>query len=93
MKIEHDVQDAKGVFFINENGKRLAELAYFESAPDEITIYHTEVSDELRGEGIEQDLVGAAVSFARENKLKIVPTCPYAKKVIARTPEFQDVLA
>jgi len=93
MKIEHDVQDAKGVFFINENGKRLAELAYFESAPDEITIYHTEVSDELRGEGIGQDLVGAAVTFARENGLKIVPTCPYAKKVIDRTSEFQDVLA
>ena len=93
MKIEHKDGKKKGVFFIEENGERLAELAYFESAPDEITIYHTEVSDKLRGEGIGQDLVGAAVSFAREKGLKIVPTCPYAKKVIDRTPEFQDVLA
>jgi len=93
MRIEHKEEKKKGVFFIEENGERLAELAYFESAPDEITVYHTEVSDKLRGEGIGQDLVGAAVSFARENKLKIVPTCPYAKKVIDRTPEFQDVLA
>ena len=76
MRIEHKEEKKKGVFFIEENGERLAELAYFESAPDEITVYHTEVSDKLRGEGIGQDLVGAAVSFARENKLKIVPTCP-----------------
>jgi predicted GNAT family acetyltransferase len=40
-----------------------------------------------------EDLVEAGVKFARENSLKIVPNCPFAKKVIDETPEFQTVLA
>lgn len=93
MEIRHEEQKKKGAFFVEEDGERLAELAYFKSAPGQITIYHTEVREKLRGEGIGQDLVSAAVQYARENNLKIVPTCPYTKKVIDRTPEFHDVLA
>ncbi len=93
MNIKHEEHKKKGTFFIDENGERLAELAYSKSEPSEITIFHTEVSEKLRGEGIGQDLVAEAVSFARRNKLKIVATCPYAKKLIDRTPEFKDVLA
>ena len=93
MRIEHEEKGKKGVFYIEENGERLAELLYFKSAPGEITIYHTEVKEKFRGEGIGQDLVAAAVKYARENKLKINVTCPYAKKVIDRVPEFQNVLA
>lgn len=93
MEIRHETQAKKGMFFVEEDGKRLAELAYLTSGPGQITIYHTEVDEKLRGEGIGQDLVAEAVKHARENKLKIVPKCPYAKKVIDRTPEMQDVLA
>ena len=93
MKIEHDEADTKGNFFINENGDRLAELAYTRSSTGEMTIYHTEVSPKLRGEGIGQDMVAEAVKFARDNDLKIKATCPYAKKLIDKTPEYKDVLA
>lgn len=93
MKIEHKEQNKKGAFFIDENGERLAELAYANSAPGVITIYHTEVSPNLRGEGIGEDLVAAAVDHARKNDLKVIPTCSYAKKIIDETSDLQDVLA
>ncbi|MEO7658815.1 MAG: GNAT family N-acetyltransferase [Pyrinomonadaceae bacterium] len=93
MKIEHEEKGRKGIFFINEEGERLAEIAYFTSAPGIITVYHTEVSPDLRGEGIGEDLVAAVVDYARKNDLKIIATCEDAKKVIVETPEFQDVLA
>ncbi len=93
MKIEHVETEKKGTFFIEENGERLAELAYLRSAPGDMTIYHTEVNPKLRGEGIGQDMVAAAVKYARENDLKIKATCPYAKKLIDKTPEYQDILA
>ncbi|MEO7540171.1 MAG: GNAT family N-acetyltransferase [Pyrinomonadaceae bacterium] len=92
MEIRHETKGKKGMFYVEENGERLAELDYLANAPGEITIYHTEVDEKLRGEGIGQDLVAAAVKHARDNKLKIEPKCPYAKKVIDRTPEMQDVL-
>jgi len=93
MVIEHDKQSQKGAFYIQENGERLAELQYFISSPGKMTIFHTEVNEEFRGENIGEDLVAAAVKFARETKVKIIPTCSYAKKVIDDTPEYRDVLA
>ena len=93
MEIQHENNKKKGAFFIEDKGERLAELQYFYSVPSEITAYHTEVDERLRGQKIGDKLVAALVGFARENGLKVVPTCPFTKKVIDRTPEFQDVLA
>ncbi len=92
MKITHEKSNKKGSFLVEEKGERLGQLDYRSSAEGEITIYHTEVDTELRGEGIGGDLVAAAVEFAREKDLKIIATCPYARKVIAENPKFQDIL-
>lgn len=93
MEIKHEELKKKGVFFIEEDGERIAELEYFASAPGEITVYHTGVKEKFRGRHIGDKLVASVVNHARENRLKIVPTCPFTKKVIDRTPEYQDVLA
>ena len=92
MQIQRDEHGRRGAFYIDEDGEWIAELTYIKS-DGTMTIEHTEVDDKLRGEGIGQDLVRAAVEYARDNELKIKPLCPYARKVIERTPEFQDVLA
>jgi predicted GNAT family acetyltransferase len=38
-------------------------------------------------------MVSAAVEYARENDIKIVPVCPFVKEIIDETPEYQDVLS
>ena len=58
-----------------------------------LEITHTEVSEEFGGKGLGKELVKAAVETARKEDLKIVSYCPYAKKIIEKTPEFKDVLA
>jgi uncharacterized protein len=93
MEIQRDEHGKKGAFYIDEDGEWIAELTYFRSGEDEITIDHTEVDDKLRGEGIASDLVAEAVKFARAEGLKIKATCPYATKVLAKHPEYEDVLA
>jgi uncharacterized protein len=92
MEIQRDEHGRKGAFYIDEDGEWIAELTYVRS-DDTLTIDHTEVAEKLRGEGIGEDMVRAAVEYARENGLKIKPACPYARKVIEETPEFKDVLA
>ncbi|MEO8042447.1 MAG: GNAT family N-acetyltransferase [Acidobacteriota bacterium] len=91
MQIQRDEHGRKGAFYIEENGEWIAELTYIRNNGT-MTIDHTEVDETLRGEGVGEDMVKAAVEYARENGLKIKPACPYAEKVIQRTPEFQDVL-
>jgi predicted GNAT family acetyltransferase len=36
-------------------------------------------------------LVAAAVAYAREHGVGILPLCPFAKSVFDRTPEYADV--
>lgn len=93
MEIQRKETENKGKFYIEENGKQIALMTYKKSGEDKIVIDHTEVDESLQGEGIGNDLVEASVKYARENDLKIVATCPFAKKVIDETPEFQDVLS
>ena len=92
MDIRHETIKKKGEFVINDGGKRVGKLSYLRSSENEITIYHTEIDESLRGEGLGEDMVEAAVKYARGNGLKIVPKCPFAKHVIDERPEFKDVL-
>lgn len=92
MNIQHEEARNKGKFFVKEDGKRLAELAYFKATAHKMNIYHTEVSEQLRGKGVGGDLVKAAVDLARENDMKIVASCPYAKKMIERSAEYRELL-
>ena len=92
MEIQRTENENKGKFYIEENDNQIALMTYKKSGDDVITIDHTEVDSNFRGEGIGEDLVAEAVKYARENDLKIAATCPYAKKIIDRTPKFQDVL-
>lgn len=93
MNIQREEHGRKGAFFIDEDGEWIAELAYFKSGDNIITVDHTEVDPKLEGQNVGRELVAAVVDYARENGLKIKPACPYAKKVIDSTPEYQDVLA
>ena len=93
MEIKHNKSERGGEFVIEENGNRAAEMTYTNAGENKISIDHTFVEHDFRGEGIAKDLIAAGVNFARENDLKIIPLCPYAKTTIEKTPEFQDVLA
>lgn len=91
MDIKHEETQSKGEFIITRDGETVAQLTYSKAGEDKIIIDHTEVSDAVRGEGVGKKIVVHAVEFARKNKLKVLPLCPFAKAVICRNPELQDV--
>ena len=49
--------------------------------------------NEYRGRGLAAELTKAAIEYARENMLKIVPNCSYAKDYFEKHPEYRDILA
>lgn len=94
MNIEHRPGEHKGRFVITEDGKELGEMTYVVSGPDRITIDHTEGFPGSEGKGVGRKLVMASVEYARANGLKIIPLCPFAKKVFERNAdELADVRA
>lgn len=90
--IGFEINDQKGKFFILINGKEEAEMTFFFTSQNEITINHTSVFPGNEGKSFGKKMVAKAVEFARERNIKITPICPFAKKVLENTPEFSDVL-
>ena len=59
---------------------------------EKMIIEHTEVPEELEGRGIAGSIVRAALDYAREQRLKIMPLCPFTASFIHRHPQFQDLV-
>jgi predicted GNAT family acetyltransferase len=93
MKIIEERTGKKGEFYIEKNGERVAMIQYFDSAEGQITVYHTEVDASLRGQGVGEDLVERIVKYARDKGLRIVATCPFARKLIEDNADIRSVLA
>jgi len=92
MEIQEKHHLTNGEFFITDDFRhKLALLTYAMIDETHMLIQHTEVSKKLEGQGIGKRLVEAAVHYARKKQLVIVPQCPYAKSVMAKTPEYGDV--
>ena len=93
MEIEHTIENSVGHFTAIENEREVGHMTYTRSGADKIAINHTEVNPAFEGKGIGHTLVKAAVRYARENHLKILPLCWFVKLVLNKTPDFRDVLA
>lgn len=92
MEVKHEQNGSKGVFFIEEQNRRIAQLVYVFAGETKFIIEHTEVKPGNEGKGLGKLLVQAAVDFARLKNYKILPLCPYAKAVFEKTESFKDVL-
>lgn len=89
--VQHERTGTRGAFFIDRDGRRLAEMTYT-ATPSIAIIDHTEVDEALRGTGASARLVRAAVDWARARNVRILPLCPFARHVFDKTPEYADVL-
>lgn len=68
-------------------------ICEYEQADGRMVFTHTVVPGELRGRGIAEKLVRAALADARAGGRKVVPACSYVAKFIERHQEYQDLLA
>ena len=87
-----EYNEKKGYFYVKVNDKTEAKMTFVFAGPHKIIIDHTEVNPGFNGKSFGKKMVEKAVVFARENNLKILPLCPFAKKVFDKTPEYSDVL-
>lgn len=90
--ITHERDGDSGAFVMLRDGRRVGELLYATRGPGVVAVNHTEVDPSLRGSGAAKRLVEAVVAWARAENVKLVPRCSYVRAVLARTPDWQDVL-
>jgi uncharacterized protein len=92
MEIVQQDNGINGSFYIEQQGSKVAEMTYVWAGTQKIIIDHTEVGDALGGKAVGKQMVAAAVDFARNKGIKILPLCPFAKSVFKKVKEYSDVL-
>lgn len=90
MRIRHDTEAHR---FLGETPSGTAVLAYAPAGGDVLELYSTYVPAAERGRGLGGQLVQAAVAFAREQGLRIIPTCWYVADWLGAHPEHRDLVA
>lgn len=91
INFKHEDDGKKGRFAIYENNTYAGEISYTWAGDDKFIIDHTEVLQEFGGKSYGKKLVMKTIEFARENNHKILPLCPYAKKVMDGDESTNDV--
>jgi len=90
--IKREDNGTKGRFVIYDNNEFAGEMIFTWAGNNKFIIEHTEVEEKFNGKGYGRQLLMAAVEFARESNLKIIPLCPYAKSRFDKDETIKDVL-
>lgn len=84
-------ETGRGAFVLENEGERFAEME-IAIRDGNLTVYHTEVAEAMKGQGIASNLLKEMVSYARSNNLKVIPLCPYVLAQFKRKPdEYADI--
>ena len=70
---------------------RLAKLDY-RIKGTRINLFHTEVPPEFQERGIAAELARAALEYAREFGLLVIPSCAYVADFLKKHPEYQEIV-
>ena len=66
-------------------------VADYELSNGQFVMTHTFVPPELRGRGIAEKLVRAALEHARAERRRVVPACSYVGVFLQRHPEYRNL--
>ena len=89
---KQEEDQGRGKFLLLEDNVVAGEMTYVWAGTDKFIIDHTEVGKSFAGKGYGRQLVLKGIEYAREQGVKILPLCPYAKKVMEGDENFRDVI-
>lgn len=92
MEIQKITEGQKGYFVALDGGTEAGRMYITNAGDDKIIIDHTEVNDAFRGQQVGKRILDEVVRFARENGIRIIPLCPFARSVFDKTEGIRDVL-
>ncbi len=93
MKYENNKSGNGGVITLNNDEEEIGRLTYtIFPEKDQFIISFVLVHPKFEGRGMGKFLVEEAIRFARENNWKVYPHCSYARSVMNRMDDVQDIL-
>lgn len=89
-RIQHDMEANR---FVMKTDHGEATLDYQRADQDTLDYRSTFVPEEDRGHGVGEALVLHAVDWAEETGFRVLPTCPFVRRVLQEHPERARVVA
>lgn len=88
-----ELKREENIFYLGNNSKTADAFIKVENVSEGvIDIVKTFVDPKLRGQGVALKLMNFVLEYARENNLKIVPSCSYAEKYFEKNEKDRDLL-
>ncbi|MBO0476000.1 N-acetyltransferase [Vagococcus sp. DIV0080] len=88
MKVENQANS----IIILEEETVVGEISFQTGVNNALMIIHTQINEGFEGKGYGKKLIDLAVKKAKEENRKIVPICPYAKKIMLTNDTYQYIL-
>ncbi len=88
-EVKNDVSGRR--FFLEIEGDEV--YLMYDKSKSVIDLYSTYTPPQLRGKGFAAEVVKAALEYAKEKKLKVIPSCWYVRKFIDQNPEYQNLVS
>lgn len=88
-EVINDLQSSR--FLLDVNGKEVYVL--YAEDKDTLDLYSTYTPPKLRGQGLAEKVVRAALLYAKEKKLKVIPNCWYVRKFLEKHSEFSSIVS
>ena len=82
------INDKQGSRFLLDVDGNEVYLLYAEDK-ETIDLYSTHTPTSLRGQGLAAIVVAFAFEYAKENNLKVIPSCWYVRKFLEKHVEYQ----
>lgn len=87
-KVVHETDNNRFVIY-SEGSEAYVE---YKMKDDTIDLYHTFTDPVLRGKGLAAHVVRAAFEYAKENNLKVIPTCSFVRSFVRRYKEYSELV-
>ncbi len=87
-KVIHEKENKRFIIYIEGNEVYVE----YTMAGNEINLHHTFTNPALRGKGLAAQVVRAALEFAKESNMKVIPTCSYVRAFIAKNDEYKELV-
>ncbi|OGW86403.1 MAG: hypothetical protein A3A81_02275 [Omnitrophica bacterium RIFCSPLOWO2_01_FULL_45_10b] len=87
--IQHDTK-AQEFFIETQEGKA---LLHYEREGNVLNFNHTFVPPALRGRRMAEQIVSAGFDYAKQNNLKVIPSCPYVLRLVMKNEDWKKLTA
>ncbi len=64
----------------------------YELKDQTMTLIHTKVPSELEGQGLGGKIVKAALEYAKNHGLQVIPQCPFVLSYVERHQEYKSIV-